>query len=100
METELSQSLNNNQKRKLLDKKHTLTRIQQNLQEKTNDLSRFEEYNKSTKTNENKIEKLSKPIDNIRAEIETLLNEINTCIQKDFIYSQILRIIIKFIILL
>ena len=66
----------------------------------TNELSILTGYNDSTKTNNNKIEKLSKPINNISTEIETLLIEINTCIQNGFIYSHILRIIIKFILLL
>ena len=56
--------------------------------------------NKTNKTNNNKTRILSKPIDNIRSEIEKLLTEINTCIKKGFIYSQSLRIIIKFILLL
>lgn len=102
-ETKKSTALNSN--KALYDTAIQKTKKTKQIKEKlvnniTIELSRLTDYNASTKTNKNKIEIFSKPIDNIRAEIETLLNEINTCIQKDFIYSQILRIIIKFILLL
>ena len=80
-----------------------LRRIKENLQmnkqrlaDINNELSRLKEYNNSNK----KVEKLSKPIDKIREEIEILLGDINTCIENGYIYSHILRIIIKFLLLL
>jgi len=77
------------------------TQISKNqLNKINNELSILTSYNASTKTNNKKMEILTKPIDNIRTEIEQLLNEINKCIQNGFIYSHVLRIIIKFILLL
>lgn len=87
---------------------YKINRIKRNLQINRQDLeniddelSRLEQYNKSNKSNTKKVENLSKPVNEVlRGELNALLKEINECIQVGYVYSKILFIIIKFLMLL
>lgn len=73
-----------------------------NLDEINNELLRLENYNKNNnKSNAKKIKHLSRCItEELRTNLNELLVEINTIILNGYLYSQILKIIIKYLSLL
>jgi len=66
-----------------------------------NNLSRLVSYNNSKKNNNMKVKILSKRVsDDLSKYLNDLLAKINACILEDYKYSQILKIIITFVVIL